>query len=481
MMYKTENGAILEPGEWEHQSQIEELRRRNEEVLHRTGMPPLAYVHTFGCQQNVSDSEKIKGLLRLMGYAFTDDTAQADFILFNTCAVRENAESRVFGNVGELKKLKRENPQLIIALCGCMMQQERIVQKIKKSYPYVDIVFGTQAIQTLPGLMLQVLDTHRRVYDTRMHAGQIVENLPVWRQGGVKAWVPIMYGCDNFCTYCIVPYVRGREVSRQPQAILQEIQGLVEQGYREITLLGQNVNSYGKGLTPAIDFPGLLQLIDELPGDFWVRFMTSHPKDCTPRLIDTIANSKKLCRHLHLPVQCGSNRVLRDMNRRYTREEYLSLVGYARRAMPDLALTSDIIVGFPGESYEEFSETLDLIKQVQYESLYTFIYSPRPSTKAAQMPDPVDAKEKSRWFRELLELQDAIGYERYKVWEGTTQTVLLDGESAAKPGILTGRTQQNLLVEVPAPAQLVGSFVPVKLQKAVKWALQGVLAQEKEG
>ncbi len=443
---------------------------------------PLSFVRTYGCQQNVSDGEKIKGLLEQMGYGFAKSTEEADFIIFNTCAIRENAELKVFGNVGELKKLKKKNPELVIALCGCMMQQEHIVEKIKKSYPYVDIVFGTQAIQTLPKMLLTVLEKHSKVFDTQLHSGVIVENLPIHRDGDIKAWVPIMYGCDNFCTYCIVPYVRGREVSREPQAVLDEVKALVDAGYKDITLLGQNVNSYGKTLEPVVSengekiqvrFPQLLKMIDEIDGDFVVRFMTSHPKDCTRDLIDVIADSKHISHHIHLPVQSGNNRVLDMMNRRYTVEKYLELVEYAKSRIDDVAFTSDIIVGFPGETYEEFLDTLKLIKKVGYDSLYTFIYSRRRGTKAAEMPDCATDEEKSKWFRELLKVQDEVGYERYLSYVGKTQRVLLDGESTSKEGYLTGRNSQNILIEVPADKSMIGKFVNVKFTKAVKWALVG--------
>ena len=329
---------------------------------------PIAHVHSYGCQQNVSDGEKIKGMLALMGYGFSDSNAEADLVIYNTCAVRENAEDRVFGNVGALKHNKRRRKGMLIGLCGCMMQQEHIVQRLKKSFPYVDLIFGTHVVHRLPELLYQALSTKERVFETPDSDGVIAEHLPIRRDGTLKAWVPIMYGCNNFCTYCIVPYVRGRERSRTSQEILHEVSGLVSQGYKEITLLGQNVNSYGKGLEEEINFAGLLRKINGIEGDFRIRFMTSHPKDATPELIDTMAECEKVCHHLHLPVQSGSDRILTAMNRHYQREDYLKLVDYARSRIPDLALTSDIIVGFPGETREDFLKTMDLIQTVGYDS-----------------------------------------------------------------------------------------------------------------
>ena len=320
--------------------------------------PPLAYVHSYGCQGNVSDGEKLKGMLADMGYGFCDQAEQADLVLFNTCAIRENAEDRIFGNVGALKRWKAQSPRHKLLLCGCMMQQPHIVEKLKQSYPYVDLIFGTHVIHQLPQLLLSVLQQQKRVFYTPESDGVIAEGLPIRRDGNLKAWVPIMYGCNNFCTYCIVPYVKGRERSRQPEAILKEVRELVEQGYKEITLLGQNVNSYGKTLEQPISFAQLLTQIDAIPGDFRIRFMTSHPKDATKELFDVMAKSQKICHHLHLPVQCGSDRILQAMNRRYTVKQYLGLIDYARKTIPQMTFSSDIIVGFPGETEEDFEQYL---------------------------------------------------------------------------------------------------------------------------
>ena len=366
-------------------------------------LPPIAHVHSFGCQQNVSDGEKIKGMLAMMGYGFSDSADGADLVLFNTCAVRENAEDRVFGNLGALKHNKKLKPDMLIGVCGCMVQQEHITERIKKSFPYVDMVFGTHVLHTLPQLIYEALTTHKRQISIPQMDGVIAEGIPLRRESKLKASIPIMYGCNNFCTYCIVPYVRGRERSRDPEEIVREAEQLVADGYKELLLLGQNVNSYGRGTD--VDFPELLRRINAIPGEFKISYMSSHPKDATHELIDTIAECEKVTRHFHLPVQSGSSRILKLMNRSYTREHYLELINYAKEHIPDVALTSDIIVGFPGETYEDFQETLSLIREVKYDSLFTFIYSPRKGTKAAEMPDPISQEEKGRWFRELLEVQ----------------------------------------------------------------------------
>lgn len=438
-------------------------------------VPPLAYVHSYGCQGNVSDGEKLKGMLADMGYGFCDQAEQADLVLFNTCAIRENAEDRIFGNVGALKRWKAQSPKHKLLLCGCMMQQPHIVEKLKQSYPYVDLIFGTHVIHQLPELLLSVLQQHKRVFYTPESDGVIAEGLPIRRDGTLKAWVPIMYGCNNFCTYCIVPYVKGRERSRQPEAILAEVRQLVEQGYKEITLLGQNVNSYGKTLEHPISFAQLLTQIDAIPGDFRIRFMTSHPKDATKELFDVMAKSQKICHHLHLPVQCGSDRILQAMNRRYTVEQYLGLIDYARSVMPDISFTTDIIVGFPGETLEDFQGTMELLKKVRYDSLFSFIYSKRVGTKAAFMPDDTPHSVKSDRLQQLLALQRTIGEEVLSEYVGKTLRILVDGTGKSGEGYLTGRTDQYLIVDFPGDSALIGQFVTVKITKALNWALLGEL------
>ncbi len=442
-----------------------------------SGRTPLAHVHTYGCQQNVSDGEKLKGMLQDMGYSFCEKPQDADLVIYNTCAVRENAEDKVFGNIGQVSHCKKTRKDMIIGLCGCMTQQPHIAEKIKKSYPYIDLVFGTHALYRLPELLYTALIQKKRVFEVTDGDGTIAEGLPAVRDGSIRAWLPIMYGCNNFCTYCVVPYVRGRERSRASADIIAEAKELIAQGYREITLLGQNVNSYGKGLEEEINFSGLLRKLNALEGDFVLRFMTSHPKDATPELIDTIAECEKVCHHLHLPVQSGSDRVLKAMNRHYDKEAYLCLIDYARKKIPDLSFSSDIIVGFPGETEEEFLETLELIKRVRYHFLYTFIYSPRVGTKAAEMEDPVPPEEKSRWFRQLLDVQEQIGQEIYDELVGETFRVLAEGQGKSGPGFLTGHTGQNVIVEFEGGEELLGCFVDVRITKALRWAVVGELVK----
>jgi len=437
--------------------------------------PPLAYVHSYGCQQNVNDGERIKGVLTDIGYGLCDAPEQADLVLFNTCAVREHAEQRVFGNVGALKSLKEKKPGLIIGLCGCMANQAHVVEKLRRSYPYVDLVFGVDGIDTLPQLLAQKLRTHKRVLLPPAQRPVIVENIPIRRESDFHAWLPIMYGCDNFCTYCIVPYVRGREKSRRPEDILAEFRGLVQAGYKEITLLGQNVNSYGKGLEEQIDFSDLLNLLCSVPGDYHIRFMTSHPKDASHKLIDTIAAQPRLCKHLHLPVQCGSDRVLAQMNRRYTVEQYLELIDYARSRVPGITFSSDIIVGFPGETEEDFQGTLELVKKVGYMQLFTFIYSKRTGTKAADMPDETPRAEKTDRMARLLKTQDEIAMELVKAQVGQTVRVLVEGYGRAE-GTLSGRLDNNLTVEFAADPALLGQYAMVKLTAARATVLLGQLA-----
>lgn len=435
---------------------------------------PLAMVHTYGCQQNVADSEKIEGMLQEMGFGFTKDPKEADLILFNTCAVREHAEDRVFGNVGALKNIKRRNPQLIIALCGCMMEQEHVAKRIRESFPYVDLVFGTHVIHRFPELLFHCVTDHHRIFSRGDDSEdrEIMEGLPVRRDGKVKAWLTIMYGCDNFCSYCVVPYVRGRERSRTPEAVIKEFQELVQSGYKDITLLGQNVNSYGKNPDCGLNFAGLLKKLDEIPGDYRIRFMTSHPKDCTHELLDVMANGTHIAHHLHLPFQSGNDRVLKEMNRHYNRAQYLELIHYAKKVMPDLSLTSDVIVGFPGETYPEFLDTVSLIEEVGFTSLFTFIYSPRVGTRAASLPDPISAEEKSKWFQELCKKQEEIAAVHSAKKVGVVERVLVE-EEEKKPGMLSGRTGGNIIVDFPGSRELCGTFQDVRVTKARNWILEG--------
>lgn len=445
-------------------------------LLHQkvTSHTPKAFVRTYGCQQNVSDSEKLKGMLLAMGCDFTDSCENADIIIFNTCAVRENAEDRVFGNVGTLKCLKKKNPDLIIALCGCMMEQQHIADKIKSSFPFVDLVFGTNSLHMFPKFIYEVLTQKKRIFKRDINDDSIHEGLPIKRDGSLKAFLPIMYGCNNFCSYCVVPYVRGREKSRDSGAILSEFSQIVGEGYKDITLLGQNVNSYGKTLSENINFAQLLKCVDDISGDYWLRFMTSHPKDATKELIDVMAQGQHICHHLHLPFQSGSNRILKLMNRHYTREKYLEIVAYIKEKIPDISLTSDVIVGFPGETYDDFCETLSLIKEVGFTSLFTFIYSKRVGTPAAKMEDPISEKEKSAWFKELLQVQNGLTEQQCQKYVGKTVKVLIEGKST-KPGSLTARTQGNIIVDLAGDESLIGKFAMVEIVDTQNWFLKGKL------
>ena len=468
----------------ENQLALEELSRQRLFIndvaemmkVRARGPVPMAYVRTYGCQQNVADGEKIKGLLSEMGFSFADSPEDADFILFNTCAVREHAEDRVFGNVGALKNIKRRHPSTIIAVCGCMTEQERVVERFKKSYPFVNLVFGTHVIHRLPEMLYTAITDSKRVF-LRGHEGEeVLEGIPSRRDGTSRAWVTVMLGCDNFCSYCIVPYVRGREKSRRPEEVVKECRQLIEAGYKEITLLGQNVNSYGKGLEEKVNFAELLRRIDAIPGDYRIRFMTSHPKDASRELFDVMAQSQHIPHYIHLPFQSGNDRVLKEMNRRYTREQYLELIRYARRVMPDVSFTSDVIVGFPGETYEEFQDTLSLIREVEFTSLFTFIYSPREGTRAATMPDPVSHQEKTKWFGELLKVQEEIAARRSAAMVGQTYRVLVE-ERNEKSGLLSGRTASSVVIDFPGGEELVGQYTDVKVTAARSWMLSGELAE----
>lgn len=445
--------------------------RRVSELNSEREQPPIAYVHTFGCQQNVSDGEKIKGMLIEMGYGLSDVPEGADLVIFNTCAVRENAEDRVYGNLGALKHEKAKNPDMIIGVCGCMTQQEHVVKKIKRSFPHVDLVFGTHALHTLPELIYKQLTERKRTFFTPESDGVIAEGLPIKRESTLKVSIPIMYGCNNFCSYCIVPYVRGRERSREMNEIVSEAENVIRDGAGEILLLGQNVNSYGK--EHGTSFSELLKRLNAIDGEFRICYMSSHPKDFTRELVDTIAKCEKVTRHFHLPVQSGSSRILELMNRHYDREKYLDIVRYIREKVPDAALTSDIIVGFPGETYADFGETVSLIKEVRFDSLYTFIYSPRKGTKAAEMDDPISEEEKGKWFRELLDVQAEVGRGAYEKYVGRTLRVLCEGRGRTDGSMLTGKTPQDVIVDFDGDESLIGRFVDVKIERALQWALLG--------
>lgn len=431
-----------------------------------------AYVRSFGCQLNVSDGEKIKGLLKKIGYDFTENENEADLIILNTCAVRENAEDRVFGIVGSMKRLKDLNPGLIIGISGCMTAQEHIAEKIKRSYPQVDFVMGTSAISSLPSLLRDCLSGRKFAADTKEYA-DFSEGMEQVRESPFKASVPIMFGCNNFCTYCIVPYVRGRERSRRAEDIFKEVSELVSQGYREIMLLGQNVNSYGKDLDDGITFPRLLRKLNGIEGDFIIRFMSSHPKDASRELLDAVFDCGKVAKHLHLPVQSGSNDILEKMNRRYTVEKYLEAVDYLRGRDPDFSLTTDIIVGFPNESDEDFHATLELMRRVKYDNIYSFIYSKRTGTKAAETDDKISEETKSLRMRKLLEVQREISTENYKRFVGKKMRVLADGESKKHDGFLTGKSSEFIIAEFAGDSSLIGKFVNIEVTEAKNWAVIG--------
>ena len=436
------------------------------------GVTPKAYVETYGCQQNEADSEKLRGYLTQSGYAICQEAEGADVVVMNTCSIREHAEQRVFGNLGALTHTKRRHPTQKIFLCGCMAGEEKVSARVKESYPYVDGVFSTHHLWQFPEILYNVLTKKKRQFYVADEAGSIAEGIPQVRDSKLKAWVSIMYGCNNFCTYCIVPYVRGRERSRRPEAILEECRQLAERGCKEITLLGQNVNSYGKDLDCGMDFADLLAQIAQLPGDFLIRFMTSHPRDASTKLFDTMAKYPKIAKQLHLPFQSGSSRVLKAMNRHYDRETYLSKVRYAKSVMPELVLTSDVIVGFPGETEEEFEETISLIEEVRYDSLFTFIFSPRTGTPAAKMEDPTPKEEKNRRFDKLCARQNAISEDIHKSYVGKALRCLVDGRDKDN---LTARTEGGRLVRFQGPETLIGSYQNLRITGATTWSLTGEL------
>ncbi len=434
-----------------------------------------AYVRTYGCQQNESDSEKIRGMLAAAGYSVTEDAGDADVLVYNTCAIREHAENRVFGNIGEIKHLRERRKDLIVVLCGCMTQREQTAERVRRQYPFVNIILGTFVLPRLPEYIWRCLNGEKHITDLS-GSGGTNEGLPVLRESRIKAWLPVMYGCDNFCSYCVVPYVRGRERSRAPGTVEAEARRLVEDGYKEITLLGQNVNSYGKGTGEGVNFAGLLRMVDGIDGDFIIRFMTSHPKDATDELIETVASGKHIAPQLHLPVQSGSDRILAAMNRRYTAEKYLSLVSRARERIPGLTLTTDVIVGFPGETEEDFLDTLALVREAEYDSMFAFCYSPRPGTPAAEMDGQVPHEVKTERFARLMSLQEEIAQRRNLNLVGRKMRVLLDGVSS-RAGRLTGRTPGNLLIEVEAPESMVGTFADIIVDSARAWQLTGALEE----
>ena len=460
------------------QEQLERQREFEQKIraLHEgRAVPPLAMVDTFGCQQNVADSQHIMGMLEAMGFGFTDDPARAAVVVLNTCAIRDHAEKRVYGTLGALTHTKKADPEQVICLCGCMAQRPEVAEKVRQSYRHVDLVFGPQALWKFPELLYQVYTRRGRVFSVADEHGAIAEGMPVVREGRTRAWVSIMYGCNNFCSYCIVPYVRGRERSRDPEQIIAEVRQLVADGFKEITLLGQNVNSYGKDLDTPYDFADLLTALDAIDGDYLIRFMSSQPKDATHKLFDAMARSRHVAKQLHLPVQSGCGRVLRAMNRPYDKAKYLELITYARKVMPELVLTSDVIIGFPGETEAEAMETVALVEQVRFDALFTFIFSPRPGTPAAKMDDPVPREEKQRWFDRLCDTQNRISEELHAAYVGRTLRCLVDGESDDARWPLTARTAGGRLVHLVGDKSAVGTYHDVKITDSNTWALFGEL------
>ena len=462
--------VVLSDGDMARQREFTE---KIKDLHIQRGKAVHALVDTFGCQQNVADSQHIMGMLEAMGCDFVTEPAEADIIVLNTCAIRDHAEKRVYGNLGALTHTKKANPEQIICLCGCMAQRPEVAEKVRQSYRHVDLVFGPQALWKFPELLYQVYTRRGRVFSVENEHGSIAEGMPVVREGRTRAWVSIMYGCNNFCSYCIVPYVRGRERSRDPEQIIAEVRQLAAEGYKEITLLGQNVNSYGKDLGTGYDFADLLTALDEIPGDYLIRFMSSQPKDASFKLFDTMARCSHVAKQLHLPVQSGSDRVLRAMNRPYDKARYLELITYARKVMPELVLTSDVIIGFPGETEAEAMETVALVEQLRFDALFTFIFSPRPGTPAAKLDDPVPRAEKQVWFDRLCDAQNKISEEIHAQYVGRTLRCLIDGQSDDSRWPLTARTAGGRLVHLVGDASAIGNYHDVKITDSNTWALFG--------
>ncbi len=438
----------------------------------RQGSSPACFVLTFGCQQNVADSEKLSGMAAQMGYRLAQDPSEAQLILVNTCAIREHAENKALSIVGQYKHLKEKDRDLVIGICGCMVAQEHRREQLKRSYPYVDFTLGTSVLHRLPEVLARVLQENKRRFDTAEEC-VIAEGVPVVRECNYRAWVSIMYGCNNFCSYCIVPYVRGRERSREPADVIAEVRDLVAKGYKDITLLGQNVNSYGKERTDGYDFASLLADLDAIEGDFLLRFMTSHPKDASRRLVDVMASGKHIARHFHLPLQSGSDDVLRRMNRRYDRAKYLEILDYMREKMPSIAVTSDIIVGFPGETDADFEDTLSMLERARFDMIYSFIFSPRKGTPAATMEAPVPRAVQNARFDRLLALQEGISQASNDPLVGRCVRVLCDGASKTDAAMLSGRTSENKIVFFPDDGTRQGEFVNIEIDRAAPFALYG--------
>ncbi len=461
----------------EQKSYIMKLREDNGNFAAKNGRVRLALTETYGCQQNENDTERIRGMLSEAGFEFTDDPEKADVVIYNTCAVRENAEQKVFGRLGILKHIKEQRRNMVIGICGCMVQQKHITEKIKKVHPQVDLIFGTHALYKMPQLLYEAMHRKKTVVDIEDSAGAIAEDIPILRDTKEKAWVSVMYGCNNFCSYCIVPYVRGRERSREPEAVLSEVRKLVEDGCTEISLLGQNVNSYGKDLERDVDFSDLMRMVNDIEGVRRIRFMTSHPKDLSDKLIQTIRDCDKVCNQLHLPFQAGSDRVLKEMNRKYTKAQYLEKIEKVKREIPDISLSTDVIVGFPTETNEDFEETLDVLRRVEFDNIFSFIYSKREGTPAAKLDFVLTDEEIHKNFNRLLEVQNEISKRKNDAYVGRIETVLVDGVSKNDENMLSGRCESSKIVNFRGDKSLIGKYVKVKITQSHTWSLNGSLAE----
>ena len=461
------------------QTFLYKIKELNNRFANLNGRPMMACTQTYGCQQNENDTERIRGMLKEAGFSFCDEEESADLVIYNTCAVRENAEQKVFGRLGILKHMKESKPEMIIGICGCMVQQEHITEKIKKIHDHVDLIFGTHALYKLPELLYNAMvkKNKKSIVDITDSEGAIAEEIPILRDYSQKAWVSVMYGCNNFCSYCIVPYVRGRERSRDSKDIIKEIKDLVANGCTEISLLGQNVNSYGKDLDEDINFAKLLRMVNDIDGVERIRFMTSHPKDLSDELIDAMAECDKVCKQLHLPVQAGSNKVLADMNRKYTKEDYLAKIKKVKDKIPNISLSTDIIVGFPTETNEDFLETIDVLKKAEYDNIFSFIYSRREGTPAAKLDFVLSEEEIHNNFNKLLEVQNEISKKKNDEYVGRIESVLVDGVSKNNENTLSGRLESSKIVNFAGDESLVGKYVKVKITEAHTWSLNGELAE----
>jgi tRNA-2-methylthio-N6-dimethylallyladenosine synthase len=459
----------------EQASFIMKLKESNQRFAAENGRTRLALTETYGCQQNENDTERIRGMLREAGFDFTDDSNEADVVIYNTCAVRENAEQKVFGRLGILKHIKESRPEMVIGICGCMVQQEHITKKIKEVHNHVDLVFGTHALYKMPELLYTAMNEKNTVVDIESSDGEIAEDIPIMRENAQKAWVSIMYGCNNFCSYCIVPYVRGRERSRTPEAVLAEVKELVADGCTEISLLGQNVNSYGKDLDIEVDFSDLLRMVNDVEGVERIRFMSSHPKDLSDKLIQTMKECDKVCKQLHLPFQAGSDKILKQMNRKYTKADYLEKIERVKREIPEISLSTDVIVGFPTETVEDFEDTLDVLKKVEFDNIFSFIYSRREGTPAAKLDFVLTDEEIHNNFNRLLEVQNEISKKKNDAYVGRIEKVLVDGASKNDETTLSGRCDSSKIVNFKGDKSLVGKYVDVRITEAHTWSLNGEL------